>query len=251
MRLENKSAIVTGAAGGIGAAISKLFAKEGASVVAADINAEGLDSIVTEITEAGGKAIAVPGDIASEAYNKELVEKAVSTYGKLDILINNAGILDNLTPLHDVEKDLWDRVMAINVTGPAFLSKEAVKVMKEQKSGSIVFVSSLAGVNGGRAGASYTASKHAVVGLARSIAWFYEPYDIRCNAVCPGGILTPLVTGLTPNDDGMKRYEPYLDTSPRFAEPEEVATAILFLASDEASYVSGVVMNVDKAWASY
>ncbi len=175
MRLENKSAIITGAAGGIGAAISKLFAKEGASVVAADVNAEGLDSLVAEITEAGGNAIAVAGDITSDTYTKALVEKAVSTYGKLDILINNAGIMDNLTPLHDVEKDLWDRVMTINVTGPAFLSKEAVKVMKEQNSGSIVFVASLAGVNGGRAGTTYTAAKHAVVGLTRSIAWFMSP----------------------------------------------------------------------------
>ena len=145
------------------------------------------------------------------------------------------------------------RTAARSATGPAMLSREAVKVMKEQESGSIVFVASIAGLNGGRAGTAYTASKHAVVGLAKSIAWYYETKGIRCNAVCPGTIDTPIATTLIPHEEGINRYAPYLseDCTVRFAQPEEVASAVLFLASDDASYVSGAIMTVDKAWSSY
>jgi len=251
MKLENKSAIVTGAAGGIGSAIVKQFAGEGAKIIATDVNAQALEGVVSEINRAGGQATAVPGDVTSEEDIRAMVKAATSTYGRLDIRVNNAGIMDKLTPLHDVDSDLWERVMSINLKGPAMLCREALKVMITQEAGVIVNVASVAGLRGGRAGPVYTTSKHGIVGLTKSIAWFYEPQGIRANVVCPGNIETELGTGGDPHKVGMRRYIPYFDTMPRFAKPEEIASAVVFLASDEASFVSGAVMAVDKSWSSY
>jgi NAD(P)-dependent dehydrogenase (short-subunit alcohol dehydrogenase family) len=206
---------------------------------------------VSEITGNGGDAVAVTADVSKEEDMVLLVKEAVSVYGRLDILINNAGILDKLTPLHDMDKKLWDFVMSTNVSGPAILCREAVKAMAEQESGSIVTVASVAGIQGGRAGAAYTASKHAIIGLTRSIAWYYEPKGIRANVVCPGNINTELVATIEPHEEGLDRYMPYISTRTRYAEPEEIANVILFYASDEASFVSGAVTPVDKSWTVY
>jgi len=241
MTLDGKTAIITGAASGIGRAMAKRFAAAGATLIAADIDAEGLKSLADEIS-----CKTVVGDITSEEGRAAILDTPA-----LDILVNNAGILDGLTPLHDTEDGMWNRVIDVNVTAPFKLCRAAVPRMIEMGGGVIVNTCSAASLSGGRAGCAYTASKHALLGLTRSIAFYYRDKGIRCNAVAPGAIQTELSYREIPHMEGINKYAPYFPLIGEFGEPEQIADVALFLASDASAYVNGEVLSVDGGWNAF
>ena len=251
-RLENKVAIITGAGSGMGASMAKLFAKEGAKIVAADLNEERLQEVVNDIADNGGDAKPIKVDVSNEGNIKEMFEFAQKEYSKIDIVVNNAGIMDNMAAAGDVTDDMWKKVFAVNTDSVMYSTREAIHAFLLQKSGTILNIASVGGTNGGRAGAAYTASKHAVVGLTKNTAYMYEPDGIRVNAIAPGGIKTNIAESMKGVDKhGMKRQMVGMGLSPEPGSAEEIANAALFLVSDEASYVNGVVMPVDGGWTVY
>lgn len=252
MKLENKVAIVTGAGSGIGQAIAILYAKEGAKVVVSDINLDTANAVVSEINKSGGTAIAVAVNVAKQADVDNLIDSTVKTFGTLDILVNNAGIMDNFVPAGDVTDELWDRVFGVNVTGPMRAIRKALPIFIQKKKGVIINTASVGGLQGSRAGAAYTASKFAVVGLTKNIGYQYASLGIRCNAIAPGGVNTNIGKTIdNPNKFGMDRAMSGINLNPRTGEPEEIANVALFLASDDSSFVNGTVITADAGWTAY
>lgn len=251
MRFDNQVALVTGAGSGIGRALVQQFAAEGAAVVAVDIVEEALHKVVAELQAQGGKATACVANISSDTDVERMLAIAISTYGRLDILCNNAGIMDLMMPAADAPLALWDRVIAVNLTGPFLACRRAIPLMLAQGGGRIVNTASEAGLRGGTAGTPYTVSKHGVVGLTRSIAFHYGDKGIRCNAVCPGGVETAIGLGSgKPNEAGLTKVMALAQNSGAGApaKPEQIASVIAFLASNDASNVNGVIMPVDNGW---
>ncbi|MHA6481641.1 SDR family oxidoreductase [Paenibacillus sp. strain BS8-2] len=252
MKLTGKVAIVTGAASGMGKAIALLFASEGAKVVVSDLNIENASKVVEEIQAGGGTALAVAANVAKEEDVQQLVDATVSEYGTLDILINNAGIMDNFVPAGDLTDELWDRVFAVNTTGPMRTIRKSLPIFLEKEGGVIVNIASAGGLNGSRAGAAYTAAKHAVVGLTKNVGFQYAVKNIRCNAIAPGGVATNIATSINaPNEFGMGRAMVGMGINPRTGTPEEIAKVALFLASDDSSFVNGTVVTADAGWTAY
>lgn len=252
--LENKVAIITGAGAGLGKAIAILFAQAGAKVVAADINEKTLGEVSFALTELEGTFITVVADMAQAADIEKLVQTAVTTYGTVDILVNNAGVMDNFALTADVTDQVWDRVMHINVDGPFKAMRAVLQIMLAKRSGVIINIASIGGLQGARAGAAYTASKHALIGLTKNTGYVYAKSGIRCNAIAPGAMdttigatidmhtISPLVT---------ERILPGMALNPRTADPLEVAKLALFLASDDASFINGAVVVADGGWTAY
>ncbi|PGY13135.1 SDR family oxidoreductase [Bacillus sp. AFS031507] len=252
MRLQNKVAVVTGAASGMGKAIAILYAKEGAKVVVSDINIEAATITVDEIKSNGGEAIAVMSNVAKEEDIQNLINTAVNTFGTLDILVNNAGIMDNFEPAGEIEDKKWERVFAINTTSVMRATRKALPIFLEKQYGVIINVASAGGLQGARAGAAYTASKHAVVGFTKNTGFMYATKGIRCNAIAPGGVETNISSSMTGvNEFGMGRIQAGLGINPRVGKPEEIANIALFLASDESSFVNGTVITGDAGWTAY
>ncbi|MFE5317704.1 SDR family oxidoreductase [Paenibacillus sp. NPDC056579] len=252
MRLSGKVAVITGAASGMGKAIAELFAAEGAHVVVSDLRMETAQPVVSGIEANGGKAIAVAANVAKEEDVQQLIDKTVEAFGTVDILVNNAGIMDNFVPAADLTDELWDRVIAINTTGPMRTTRKVLPIFIDKKSGVIVNIASAGGLNGSRAGAAYTASKHAVVGFTKNVGFQYANLGIRCNAIAPGGVNTNISTSINaPNSFGMERAMAGMQLNPRAGDPEEIAKVALFLASDEASFVNGTVVTADAGWTAY
>ncbi len=245
-RLTNKVALVTGAGMGFGQAISELFTSEGAKVVVADINHEAGHETVTRITDQGGKSVFFPMDVRRESDAEKAVQVCIEEFGQLDILVNNVGVQVNKDVV-DTTEDEWDFVIDTNLKSMFFCSKYAIQQMRQQEGGNIVCVSSLSGVVGNALQASYNASKHGVIGLARCMAIDHAADNIRVNVVCPGSMNTPINLTIP-----KEKLEPYrkLNLMKRFADPMEVAYAVLFLASDEASYVTGSVMVADAGYTT-
>ena len=251
MKLEGKAALITGAASGIGRSIARLYAQEGAKLVLVDRDVERLAKVEAELTGKGASVKTATIDLLSDGGAAEMVQLCVDAWGGIDILCNNAGVLDNLTPCHDVTDELWSKVMGVNVDAPMRAIRAALPHMLAAEKGAIVNKASAAGEHGGRGWCAYTASKHAVVGLTRSVAWFYGAKGIRCNAIAPGSIQTRMAGTLVPHPEGMAAYQPHFPTIPRFGKAMEVAQAALFLGSDDASYVNGAILPVDGGWVSY
>ena len=245
-RLQGKVALVTGAASGIGRATSFLFAREGASVVLADIREEGRE-VADEIVTAGGRARFVRADVTKATDCAAAVGEAVRSFGRLDIVFNNAGIIRRASVVETSEEE-WDRVMAVNVKSIFLMSKAAIPVMARGGGGVVVNTGSGWGVVGGRNAASYCASKGAVVNLTRAMALDHAPQGIRVNCVCPGDTDTPML-----REEARQLGEDtasFLEGSARrplgrMGRPEEIAQAVLFLASDAASFITGSVLVVD------
>lgn len=272
-RFEARSVIVTGAASGIGRAAALLFAEEGAKVLVADLNQDGAEETVKTIKAAGGNAVSVAGDLSDPQVVNEVVTTALQSFGSLDVLVNNAGIMDSMAALADVDDAEWERVMRINLTAPFLLTRAALPHMLSAGHGTIVFTASEAGLRGSAAGAAYTASKHGVVGLVKSLAVMYRKQGIRATAIAPGGTQTNILahslgaepdkmsalmnTLVQPQDDaeaaplGPTVLRDILATnSGRQSTPEEQAAALVFLASDAAVQINGVVLPVDDGWSA-
>jgi len=251
MRLEGKVAVITGAASGMGQAMAELFAAEGAKIVAADWHQESLDAVVAEIKAAGGEIVGLQGNVAIKADCERVIETAVATYGGLDILCNNAGVMDQFQPVGELADDVYERVMSINLNGPVYLTRKAVPLMIAHGGGSVIMTASAAGSGGGAAGAAYTISKHALIGLTRSTAYSYALQGIRCNAMACGGVETNIQQSIDPatvDQAGAARYGAYQALIPAFLKPIEIAQLALFLASDDSRHVNGAIIPIDGGW---
>jgi NAD(P)-dependent dehydrogenase (short-subunit alcohol dehydrogenase family) len=247
MRLEGKVALITGGTSGIGAATAKLFAKEGAAVAISGRNSERGEQIVKDIVAAGGDAIFVRSDVCLAADCKRAVAKTLERFGKIDVLFNNAGVFHPRT-IPECTEEEWDDTIDSSLKGAFLMSKYALPSMIEQGSGSIIHTSSGWGILGGDKAAAYCAAKGGLIVMAKAMAIDHGPQGIRVNCVCPGDVLTPMLP-----DDAAKRgmawedYEKGAADRPlgRIGVVEDIANAVLFLASDESSFVTGESLVVD------
>lgn len=251
MILEGKTAIVTGGAAGLGKAIVKAYLKEGARVVASDINDKKLNQLKMEYG-AIGDLFVIKSDVRSREENVALIDYVYENFGQLDILINNAGISDGLCPVTEMTDDLWDEIISINLTGPFLLCREAIsRMLAQEEAGCIINMASAAGIGGGRAGAAYVATKFGLVGLTKNIAYMYGPKNIRCNAICPGLIETggsEILPQMSSYGVGraMKGTQKI-----RVGSPEEVASIAVFLASEYATLINGETILADAGKGAY
>ncbi|MBD8016153.1 SDR family oxidoreductase [Planococcus wigleyi] len=252
MRLENKVAIITGGANGIGKAIAAAYAKEGAKVSLADFNEEALNNTVAEFNSQGFEAFGVKVDVSSEDDIQRMVDDSVGHFGRVDILVNCTGVLDNMQAAHNVEDAIWNRVMDINVGGVMRGSRKIIPLFTKQGGGIIVNLASICGITGGRGGLTYTAAKHAVAGMTKNIASTYGAQGVRCNAIAPAQVDTGLTQSIDNYDMfGLKQATRGTGTMNRSASPDEIASIALFLASGESSYINGVVLAADAGWSAY
>lgn len=250
-KIENKTAIVTGAASGMGKAIAQLFAEEGANVIIADLRQNEIDEVVNSITQKGGKAIGVVCNVANENEIKNMIDTTVKQFGTIDILVNNAGIMDDFLPVDLVTNDIWNRVINVNLNGPFYACRLAVPIMLKQGNGIIINIDSVGGLFGTRAGVAYSASKHALIGLTKNIGFMYAQKGIRCNAIAPGGVNTNIGKNMKPDKFGYERCVSGGANMPRTGEPDEIARVALFLACNDSSFVNGTVLTADGGWTAY
>ncbi len=249
-RLPGKTAIVTGGGSGIGRASALLFAREGASVVVSDWQEESGAAVAREIEADGGAATFIRADVSKEDDVRNLIAAAVDTYGRLDVLFNNAGIEGEMNePTGEASLDTWNRVIAINLTGVFLGCRYAIPEMLRLGGGSIVNMASVAGLVGFAGVPAYAASKGGVVQLTRTAALEYATQGIRVNAVCPGIIDTPMVRRAAPDEASLAAFA-QLEPMGRLGLAEEVAALALFLASDEASFVTGAIIPVDGGYVA-
>ena len=251
MRLKDKVAVITGAGAGMGRTIAELFAEHGAKLVLGEIDQTRLEEVMVSVKAKGADAVGALGNVANKADAEGLVDLAVNHFGRIDVLVNNAGILDRWQGIGEVPDDIWERVMGVNLMGTMYTMRKAVQYMRKSGGGSIVNVSSTAAMSGSNAGAAYTTSKTAVAGLTRSTAWMYTLENIRCNAICPGGVMTPLATSVDPallDPLGIARCGLGHSTMPKTLEIGDVAKLALFLASDESTFINGQIIAADHGW---
>jgi NAD(P)-dependent dehydrogenase (short-subunit alcohol dehydrogenase family) len=251
MRLEGKVALITGAGSGIGQATARLFAKEGAKVVVVDIDGRGGEETARLIEISGGEATFVRADVSKSAEAEKMVKLAVETYGRLDILHNNAGI-SQVGTVVDTPEEVWDKTINVNLKGIFLGSKYAIPEMLKTGGGIIVNTASVWGLVSAPASAAYCASKGAVIALTKAMALDHAP-NIRVNCICPGDILTPMTErDLAARGDPEKALKAMTEPYPigRLGKPEEIAEAALFLASDSSSFMTGAALIVDGGWTS-
>jgi meso-butanediol dehydrogenase/(S,S)-butanediol dehydrogenase/diacetyl reductase len=246
MRLENKIAIITGGGDGLGQASAVLFAKEGASVVVADMDpARGMKT-VDMIKNQNGEAMFVEVDVSKEDSVKNMVEKVVDAYGRIDILVNSAGIFIEATVLNTSVED-WDKIMAVNLRGIFLGCKYVIPEMIKAGKGSIVNIGSEAGITGWENATAYAASKGGVVNMTRCLALDFAEHNIRANCVCPGTTETPMLKKALAIAPDPKKARRFFEARPllRLGRPEEIAAGILYLASDESLYATGAILSID------
>ena len=245
-RLDNKVAVITGAASGIGLATAIRFAGEGASVVIGDLNEQGGESAVRQCRENGGNTIFQKCDVAAENDIKALIERAVREFGKLDIIFNNAGLGGAVGTIEEITVENWDRTMAILLRAVFVGMKYAIPEMRKTGGGSIISTASVAGLSGGRGPHAYSAAKAAVINLTRSVALEVGTDRIRVNCICPGGINTPLLYNRVPGgQETTAQFLAQIQPIARAGLPDDIANMALFLASDESEWVTGPAMVVD------
>ena len=244
--MKDKVIIITGAGSGIGRATALLASAAGAKVVVSDVNQEGGKATVDEITQNGGTATFIHCNVADKQEVKDLFAQTLGLYERLDYLVNNAGIGGDFNPTHLYSDEVYEKVVAINQDGVFYCMKEALRILSEQaQGGAIVNVSSVAGIGGAPKMSAYAASKHAVIGLTKTAAQEYGKYNIRVNAVCPTVIETPMTQGFMHGDPKMVEGTKYLIPMRRFGQPNEVANTIMWLCSDESSFINGQELRVD------
>jgi NAD(P)-dependent dehydrogenase (short-subunit alcohol dehydrogenase family) len=250
--LDGKVALITGSGSGVGRATANLFAKNGSAVIVVDLLADRVNQVVAEINSAGGKATGMVLDLSKGTEVDRMVDDALRSSGRVDILHNNAGIMDGVRPVADTPDDVWEKVMSINVNAPFRASRRVIPTMLKQGGGVILNTASVAGLFGGVAGAAYTVSKHALIGLTQNTAAFYGSKGIRCNAMVLGAVNTNIGVGSAqPNQLGMEQLGKVASLIPRVAEPSEIAELALFLASERSSYVNGSCVVIDGGWTVF
>jgi len=254
VRLENRVAIITGAGSGIGRAAARLFAKEGARIVVADLDRVGGEETAKSIRADGGQSIFVDTDVTKASLVESTVSKAISEFGGVDILYNSAGVdIFVINPNADgtvvgTREEDWDRLLDINLKGAFLFCKYTIPQMMKQRRGVVINMGSEYGIVGGLASAAYCASKGGVVLLTKQMALDYAPYNIRVNCICPCNVDTPLMEkGLATSQDPQSMRRTWENIMPlrRFSKPEEIAAGALYLASDDASFVTGTVLSID------
>jgi NAD(P)-dependent dehydrogenase (short-subunit alcohol dehydrogenase family) len=243
--MDGKVAIVTGASSGIGRATALAFAREGAKVVVADLSTPGGEETVALVRAAGGEAIFVRTDVSRTADVAAMVRAALDAYGGLDYAFNNAGIAGEQAPTADCTAENWARVIGVNLTGVFLCMKHEIPELLKRGGGAIVNCSSIAGLGGFPGIPAYVASKHGVIGLTKTAALEYATQGIRVNAICPGVIRTPMVDGYTGGNREAEAQMVAMEPMGRMGEPEEIASAAVYLCSDAASFVTGHAMVVD------
>lgn len=246
-RLQDRAALITGAASGIGKAQALRFAQEGARVVIGDRDGEGAERVAQEIRAAGGQAIGIAMDVTDVESVAAAVQQGLDAYGVIDTLSNTAGFFDNFTQLIDADRALFDKVMDINVTGIFNVTKAILPCMLENRKGVILNIASAAGLRGGGGGIGYTTSKHAVIGFTRQLAAAYGSQGIRVNAIAPGLIDTAMVAGFSRSEKLQARMA--AKPAGRMGRVEDVANAALFLVSDEADFIHATTLSVDGGGA--
>ena len=247
MRLADKVCVITGGGSGMGRVAASMFAAEGAKVVVAEFDPAAGEETVRQVTAAGGKAIAVKADVSNEADAKAMIDAAVSTYGRVDVLYNNAGIMPAADhSVIDTDVETWDKVMAVNVRGVFLGCKYAVPQMVTQGSGSVINIASFVALLGCSVPQdAYTASKGALLALTRSMAVQFGPKGVRTNAICPGPVETPLLLDWLLKDEAAKQLRLARNPSGRFGKPEEIVNMAIYLASDESRWTNGASLVVD------
>lgn len=247
-----KSVVVTGAGAGMGKSITEEFLKQGATVIAVDINKNVLDNFKAELEDKYNRDVAehfipVVGDISKQETNENMIKKAIEVTGRIDILVNNAGIAGHSEPITETTNDDWNRILEVNLNGPMYAIRSAVtEMLKQENGGNIVTIASVAGIKGCRSSVAYSVSKHGLVGLCEHTAYSYMHKGIRCNIVCPGAIRT----GMTSNPElesefGRSRILSGMDSQFVFGETNDIANAVTFLASDRSKFINGATIVVD------
>ncbi len=255
-KLEGKVAVVTGASSGMGREIARLFAQEGAKVFALARRKERLEELKKEAADNGQTLEIFPADVSNDDDIDKAIDAVKSTFGSVDILVNNAGLLDDFAPAATVKDEVWERVLNVNVTAPMKLMRRVLPMMLEKKSGVIINISSVGGLHGARGGAAYVTSKHALVGLTRNTGYMYASEGIRCNSICPGSVETEIASSsmgakIGMDEAAMQKLMAGVATQPRDGASKEIATAALFLASDDSSFVNGTELVVDGGWTAF
>ncbi|MCY8935477.1 SDR family NAD(P)-dependent oxidoreductase [Peribacillus frigoritolerans] len=242
MRLQEKVAIITGAASGMGKSEAMRFAKEGAKVVVADLNIDGAEAVVQEIKDNGGQGLAVKVNVTDNADLENMVKTTIDTFGQIDIVVNNAGIFDKYTNSLETTEEQWDLIFNINLKAVYKITNLVLPGMIERGNGTIVNIASIAGLVAQMGGAAYTASKHGVIGYTKHIAAVYASKGIKINAIAPGTIKTPLT------EEMLKTRPTNKIPLDRFGNDYEVAELAVFLASDESKFMNGAVVPIDGGY---
>ena len=247
MRLDGKVSVITGAGGGMGRVAALRFANEGSAIVVADSNEAAAKETASLVTAAGGRAVALRADVSVEADAKAITDVAIESFGQIDVLYNNAGIMPEADhSVVDTPVEAWDQVMAVNVRGVYLVCKHAIPRMIERGSGSIINVASFVALMGCSVPQdAYTASKGAVLALTRSLAVQFAPHGIRSNAILPGPVETPLLLDWLLNDEQARKIRLARNPTGRFGKPEEVVALALYLASDESKWTNGAQLVID------
>ena len=246
MRLERKIAIVTGGGTGIGEAIAKVFAREGATVAITGRRKDQLERVVGDIERKGGQALALPGSVTSEPDVQEAVAATVRSFGRLDILVNNAGNLFHTARLHETTDQIWDETFDVFMKGTFRFIRAAIPQMLQQGGGSILNISTIAGLKAipGFEAHAYPAAKAGVIMLTKTVAVHYAKQNIRCNCICPAGVITPPVADML-KDPQAKAWFESVHPAGRLGQPEEIAEATVYFASDESRWTTGSILSVD------
>lgn len=253
MRLENKSIVVTGASAGMGHAIVERFAQEGANIIAVARRLDRLEELAASLQDAPGRVIPCQGDMGDPETSVRMIDLAVKEFGRLDVLVNNAGIMDDNTAVGDVSDEMLHELFRVNTYGPIYAMRKAVQtfIAQGEERGNIINITSVGAVHQ-TAGVAYCASKAALWAATRNTVFMYEEQGIRCNAIAPGGVLTDIPLVMPPADAfGFGRTSALLAHSPEMGMPEDIANAALFLASDESAFVNGAVITCDRGWTSF
>jgi len=247
--------VVTGASSGMGRAITDMFAREGARVLAVAMGRKRLDELAARAAAAyGGEIVPHIGDMTVKADIDGMIDQAVAQFGRVDVLVNNAGLMDDFSPVGEFDDAMFEKVLQLNLCAPAYAMRRVIREFEKEGGGVIINIASVGGLFGCRGGAAYTASKHGLIGLTKNTAYMYANKNIRCNAICPGSIKKEadkeeFVDQM--NESGKSIAEKGMGLVDRPGESEEIADVAIFLASDSSSYINGQALVVDGGWTCY